>query len=371
LIAYAICSSVNRLFLMACPFLFKVNHAEIPTLDRYGFLGQGQSKLDVLYDGVSLKSSAQTLSLLVVRVANSGATSIRINDYDAVVPVGLEVSGNAQIREFNTSSSNSYLTPERIGARSKTSNSITFNPVILEPKDFFDVRLLIQLPVATTADFIPFGKIAGISNIQKTLIDPQMNRKSLFSESIEGREIVQAARLIVYPAFLIGIGILGFAIKEKIKNFFYRTKFSKDIVERAQLISSLYKELELNEKLPVTQMAIEAAKSYNLYGIIASWRLVKRYEGFSKEGRFNDDQMKVLLEEVARHQWSSPKLIELWKSMAWHDIETDLKKCDELCKRLVVADYFPSFYFRDEVEDLFERYRQVRIEGLKQQGLIL
>jgi glutathione S-transferase len=42
LIAYAICSSVNRLFLMACPFLFKVNHAEIPTLDRYGFLGQGQ-----------------------------------------------------------------------------------------------------------------------------------------------------------------------------------------------------------------------------------------------------------------------------------------------------------------------------------------
>src|SRR5438067_513307 len=65
-------------------------------------------KLEVLYEGVNLRSNRQTLSVVSLKVSNDGAAPIRIGDYDPRSPLGIEVTHGRIAKAEASRASNKY-----------------------------------------------------------------------------------------------------------------------------------------------------------------------------------------------------------------------------------------------------------------------
>ena len=97
-------------------------------------------KLEILYDGLDIKKSKQSLRVVVVRVVNPSETDILMDHYDERVPLGFTVSNGELLRVELLEASNQYLM-SNLRVSSPDSLRGVFVPVILESKESSHSRL--------------------------------------------------------------------------------------------------------------------------------------------------------------------------------------------------------------------------------------
>ena len=181
------------------------------------------TKLDITYGGTSLKSNNENLRVINIRIRNNGNESILKDYYDEHDPLGLTI-GNGRIIErpelINTSSE--YL-KKNVKINFDSSGKITFNEVILEPDQYFTIKLLVLHPTNQIPGIISFGKIAGQNNIPLiSLVQQQKDQKSFWMDTFSGNVIIQITRALCYSIVVLLIGLGIFLAKSSISD--YRAK---------------------------------------------------------------------------------------------------------------------------------------------------
>ncbi|HEY1599809.1 MAG TPA: hypothetical protein VGG64_09420 [Pirellulales bacterium] len=155
------------------------------------------SDLEILLKGQDILKTGETLSIVVLTISNDGRASIRPDDYDSHDPLGFDVDCDMVGSPTLVSASRKYLyngvkEPALASstAENKTSSSVAFNPVILDPGDSFTVKMLLLHPRESTPKVNPRGTIAGVGEIQ--LSDRSSESPSIWSEeylSIKGGQL--------------------------------------------------------------------------------------------------------------------------------------------------------------------------------------
>jgi hypothetical protein len=134
---------------------------------------------------------------------------------------------------------------------------VTFSPVILEPNQFFVIKLLVLHRRDAVPRVIPIGKIAG-STSEPRVTEPykEGEEQSLFRSAFSGSVMVQVVRLIVYfiAATAIFIGLVGLLVwfddrkGRRLRNKVVK-KFRSDIgdamTSELDVVLSLYRREEI------------------------------------------------------------------------------------------------------------------------------
>lgn len=165
-------------------------------------------KLEILYDGIDIKKSKQSLRVVVVRVVNFGELDILIDHYDERVPLGFLVSNGELLRVEPLEASNRYLSSNLHVSVTDSVRGV-FEPIILESKEFFAFKALILHDQGTPPTLSPQGKIAGIRTIDLTEQSSNKSEKSYWHTVFAGGVWVQAARLVTY---FFGLILLAVAV---------------------------------------------------------------------------------------------------------------------------------------------------------------
>lgn len=170
-------------------------------------------KIEIIYEGVNLRETQQTLALVTLKISNDGAAPIRKSDYDDKAPLGIAITnGNiAKVELFGPS--NAYLRgqmkatvvtnlwvifPENTGVGGRYATTAVIDPIILEPGDFFWMKVLILHNEKSGFDIMPVGKIAGVKAISFKPLNINETPVSSWKKALSGNIEVQAQRLIVY-----------------------------------------------------------------------------------------------------------------------------------------------------------------------------
>ncbi|HEY4308263.1 MAG TPA: hypothetical protein VGN12_02325 [Pirellulales bacterium] len=195
-------------------------------------LKEGVSALEVMLNGKDILKSGETLSIVIVRVSNDGGASVRLPDYDERALLGIDVVNASLVSPPQLiSATREYLT-ESLGPRATTSSmgdkhnacTVEFNPVILNPSDAFELKLLVLHAVGTVPTISPRGTIAGVSKI--LLTDESAERSPLLWSAFHGGLLVQSIRVVAYflgalLALVVTIRVLtgvGSSISTTLKN---------------------------------------------------------------------------------------------------------------------------------------------------------
>lgn len=165
-------------------------------------------KLEILYDGLDIQKSKQSLRVVVVRVVNPSETDILMGHYDERVPLGINVSNGELLRVELLEASNQYLLSNMCVLFTDSLHSV-FEPVIIESMEFFTFKALILHSQGEPPVLSPQGKIAGIRTISLSEQSSAENDMSYWHRVFSGGVWVQATRLISY---FFGLILLLFAI---------------------------------------------------------------------------------------------------------------------------------------------------------------
>jgi hypothetical protein len=186
------------------------------------------NKLDVLYDGKSIKDSNQKLRLITFKVSNSGENTIRIGDYDEKLPLGFSID-HGEIVEAPSISGNKPYFPSKLNPKLVSKSLVHFSPAILEPNDYFIVSSLILVSETTPIKITPLGVIAGLSLGAPAFLDipKTAGRAPIYVGAFAGSWPLQVVRLFVYSfgtfiVLLVAVALISlpryyFCYKENIK----------------------------------------------------------------------------------------------------------------------------------------------------------
>lgn len=166
------------------------------------------SDLEVLYQGKDIARGGKTLSVILVRVVNRGSANLLSMHYDSKVPIGLDIAGDALIRAELSGTSNEYLA-KAAGVVAKDA-SVTFEPVILEPGEWFLVKLLVLHSIGSQPTVSAHGKVAGMHSVPVILTIPATEKESFLYHVFSGSMWTQLVRLVAYffGAILFGVAVV-------------------------------------------------------------------------------------------------------------------------------------------------------------------
>lgn len=128
-------------------------------------------------DGRTVDVERAPLAVLFVRLWNCGDTTFRPPDFDPKWPLGIKISGGSVLKAKVDFTSNDYLRGT-LTATLLSDRSITVPPAILEPKDSFVIKAIVQKDSPSARLVVrPIGKLAGITSYEefypRTAGDPE------------------------------------------------------------------------------------------------------------------------------------------------------------------------------------------------------
>ncbi|MBA3024073.1 MAG: hypothetical protein FP821_09285 [Sideroxydans sp.] len=200
-------------------------------------------KLDVIYDGQSIRAKKKLLKLINFRVVNSGKTNFIKSDYDEADALGFEINGGSILELPKFVASNDYL-QENLKMILKSQQEIRINPLIFDAGEFIEIHALILANEGVEPILIPLGKVAGVKHIPVIESTLSRDRRSLWGQVIDADSIwVHVARAPVYSLFglaLLLLVILVFSLfsvpiksftdyKNKLQRHAEMERYSRDI----------------------------------------------------------------------------------------------------------------------------------------------
>lgn len=185
------------------------------------------SRLEILYNKSNLKEKNENLRIITVRIVNTGNVNILKDFYDDEEPLGLKTEGGNIIETPEVlEGSNQYL-KNNAKIYLVSPEIVKFSKVIIEPKEYFTIKLLILHKAEILPKIIPIGKIAGIKFIKVINIVESKANGSFLAEVFSGTILVQLVRLFLYGLFATAITIGILFLADKIDEFFKRIKRKK------------------------------------------------------------------------------------------------------------------------------------------------
>lgn len=161
-------------------------------------LKENVGKLDVLYDGASILSKRQSLSLITIKISNKGNSSVFKNYYDSRFPLGFIVRHGIILEKPTIiQSSDSYI-EESVGLISNGLSQISFSDFIFDKDEYFVIKILVLHPDGIRPEIVAKGKITGVKHI--SVIESYLNKETTgFWERIfEGSVLIQVTRFFAY-----------------------------------------------------------------------------------------------------------------------------------------------------------------------------
>lgn len=152
------------------------------------------TKLDISYDGTSLKQNRENLRIINIRVVNTGNESILKTFYDDKDPLGFSISSGRIIERPQVLETSSAYLKQNLSVDLDSLGRVAFSSVILEPKEYFVVKALVLHSTEVEPVISSRGKIAGIKSIEMVNAAEPKNDKPFFTEVFYGSMLVQAVR---------------------------------------------------------------------------------------------------------------------------------------------------------------------------------
>ena len=195
------------------------------------------TKLDIIYDGSSLKTNNQSLRLINLRIRNTGNQSILKSFYDTNDPLGISILNGKIIEKPEIIGTSSDYITKNLVVNYDTTGKLFFNDLIIEPNEFYSVKLLILHNSNQTPEILSVGKIASIKEIPIVSLTQQAKKEMSFWIITYGGNILsQLLRALSYSVVVIIIIALIAASIENISS-------SKKKHKRNRLIRQ-FKELD-------------------------------------------------------------------------------------------------------------------------------
>ena len=124
--------------------------------------------LEIRFDGRPLDQSKTPLKVALVRLWNSGDTTIRHADYDPNAPVGFRAENATVLWAALEQTTSDYLS-KNASPKVQDTSSVVLPPVILEPKDVVSVKIIALQSQAGPLVVKPIGKVAGAGEITERI----------------------------------------------------------------------------------------------------------------------------------------------------------------------------------------------------------
>jgi hypothetical protein len=169
-------------------------------------ISQDAGKLDILYDGKSIKTAGDALSVIVVRIVNDGNAPIRIDSFTPADPFGFVIpEGNIIDVPQVTEASTDYLR-KTMKAAQKDQHTVTFAPVIMRPGDFVGLRVLaIHGASSNRLAIDPIGTVADVDSITVRHLYDTQQPTSIWWQVIEGGIIVNILRFVLSICVVVAV----------------------------------------------------------------------------------------------------------------------------------------------------------------------
>ena len=168
-------------------------------------------KLDVIFNGVNLRETRQTLTLMTLKVSNNGSEPVLKTSYDDKDPLGFEISIGEIVKAELLRANKPYITKNlNVNLNPQTNaTSAIFSPIIIEPGDVFWVKVLILHKEKTIPELKPIGTVAGVESIMLTGLGTNEKAPSFWEQVTTGTIVVQLTRAVVYFfGFFTGIIVI-------------------------------------------------------------------------------------------------------------------------------------------------------------------
>lgn len=180
------------------------------TFNRVFDVYQPVGGLEISYAGENLRTANKVLWTVNLTIVNSGETGIKIGDFDPKSPLGIEVKGGVIVDNPKFLASNNYI--QSTLEKNITPHNIIFSPIILEPKDYININMLILGSENVQPKIKPLGVIAGIGRVQYVTLLAPIKNKSTWTSVIEAEsKNIHLLRFITYGLggfFLIAIAVV-------------------------------------------------------------------------------------------------------------------------------------------------------------------
>jgi uncharacterized membrane protein len=177
---------------------------EITTNTNIVDIKEDPKKLDIVYDGKSLKSVGSTLSVVTLRIVNEGNSAVKIDAYTPDAPLGFTVTGGEVIEAPQViDASNTYLR-EKLKASLIGKDKVVLAPAIFNAGDYIGFKLLVIHRGGSDdpIEFQPIGTIADTGEIAVRQGQQLLPSKPLWRQVMEGGFAVQVVRAVFYIVVL-------------------------------------------------------------------------------------------------------------------------------------------------------------------------
>lgn len=203
--------------------------------------------LEILFNGVDIQQSDQTLRIMLVRIGNDGQADILIDSFDAREPIGFAVSPGQVVQPPDLSESTSDYLRTNVKIHLAEPATLTIDPIILERGQHFTLKLLVLVPKNAIPEVSPVGKIAGAGNIAVITSYLRTGTPAFLTRTFSGDILVHVVRLLAYTVIAITLLVIGVLLGTAIADFLSRRK-------RARLSRAYLRSLSFEPAQPFPQL---------------------------------------------------------------------------------------------------------------------
>lgn len=247
------------------------------------------SRLDILFDSVSVKKTGKDLRVITLKISNEGNENFNADFFDGKFPLGFQIEGAKIVQKPELLNfSNDYIR-ETIELTEKEHNKVLFSNIIIDQGEFFTIKTLTLSDQGVIPTIKPLGYVSGsgVPKIVKVVNETETSPKSFFRKLFFGNIGYHILRFILY---IIALGLTIFIIAFPISEFneAKEKKTKKKNVSKFKRITKIEKDF-LAEK--VFELYLESGESelFRIKRLISKPEILLDYKKYLELGeKFND-----------------------------------------------------------------------------------
>lgn len=213
------------------------------------------SSIRIIVDSIDVQQSKSNISLIELRISNTGKDHLRREDYDNS-KFGLKVINgrlleNPELVSASTMHLRQCVTEHYFG---DDSTFINIPTLPLDSKDFYQLKLVVLHNNDHSLEFVPYGKIIGQQEIH--ILDSINVDETFISQLIQGSIFIHLCRLVCYLIVLISFTIAIFSISD-----FFAERKKKSLLKQAYSNKSIENNV-IDDYVKLGDVAFKEMKDY-------------------------------------------------------------------------------------------------------------
>jgi hypothetical protein len=161
------------------------------------------NKLEIIYDSINLNRNDLNLKIYTLKVENLGNKSLSSSFYEVSDSIGLKIENGKIIAPPEIVQTSSKYLDEKLILKLNGESDLKFSQVILDPKEFFIIKLLVLHNTQNKPQILATGKIVSQKYIPVITAEIEKSEDKAFIEKIfEGSFLIQIIRFL-FPLIII------------------------------------------------------------------------------------------------------------------------------------------------------------------------